>query len=60
MKKLEREMAQAEQRKKEIHERFNAPDISPDEITRLSSELGALQDTLDEKEMRWLELSEKG
>jgi ATP-binding cassette subfamily F protein uup len=60
MKKLEREMAQAEQRKKEIEERFQAADITPSEISTLSSELGVIQSTLDEKEMRWLELSEKG
>ncbi len=60
MKKLEREMAQAEQRKKEIEGRFQAADITPSEISTLSSELGVIQSTLDEKEMRWLELSEKG
>jgi ATP-binding cassette subfamily F protein uup len=52
-------MAQAEQRKKEIEERFQAADITPAEISTLSSELGVIQSTLDEKEMRWLELSEK-
>ena len=57
-KKLERDIAQAEKRKKEIMERFNAPGISNDEIARLSTELGKLQDELEKKEMRWLELSE--
>lgn len=59
MKRLEKDMAQAEARKKEIMDRFNDSDISPDEMTRLSAELGTLQEVLDEKEMRWLELSEK-
>jgi ATP-binding cassette subfamily F protein uup len=59
MKKLEREIAQSEQRKKAIEERFLAADITPAEIEKLSSELGVLQSLLDEKEMRWLELSEK-
>lgn len=59
MKKLEREMVQSEQRKKEIEERFNALDIKPEEIGKLSAELGSIQALLDEKEMRWLELSEK-
>lgn len=59
MKKLEREIAQSEQRKKAIEERFAAADITPNEIEKLSSELGLLQSLLDEKEMRWLELSEK-
>jgi ABC transport system ATP-binding/permease protein len=57
LKKLEREIAQAEARKKEIMERFNAEDVDNAEVTRLSAELGTLQDALEEKEMRWLELS---
>lgn len=57
-KRLEKEIAQAESRKKEIMERFNAADITNDEIAKLSAELGTLQETLDTKEMRWLELSE--
>lgn len=58
-KKLEKDIAQAEKRKKEIMERFNALNITNDEITRLSAELGNLQETLEKKEMRWLELSER-
>jgi ATP-binding cassette subfamily F protein uup len=57
LKKLEREIAQGEARKKEIMERFNAENISPDEIAKLSTELGTLQTALELKEMRWLELS---
>lgn len=55
---LEKEIAKLEKRKKEITDRFNHPDISPDEASRLSIELGTLMNTLEEKEMRWLELSE--
>lgn len=58
MKKLEKELASLENRKKEILDRFNAADLAPDEVSKLSNELGALQKTLDEKEMRWLELAE--
>ena len=57
LKKLEREIMQGEARKKEIMERFNAENISPDEIAKLSTELGTLQAALELKEMRWLELS---
>jgi ATP-binding cassette subfamily F protein uup len=57
LKKLEREIAQGEARKKEIMERFNAENISPDEIAKLSTELGTLQTAMELKEMRWLELS---
>ncbi len=59
-KRLEKEISQAEKRKKEIMERFNAPDIGNDEIAKLSTELGKLQEDLEMKEMRWLELSELG
>jgi hypothetical protein len=57
LKKLEREIMQGEARKKEIMERFNAENISPDEIAKLSTELGTLQTAMELKEMRWLELS---
>ncbi len=60
MKKLERELAAHEKRRKEILEKFNAPDLSGDEASKLSLELGKIQSQVDEKEMRWLELSEKG
>jgi ATP-binding cassette subfamily F protein uup len=59
MKKLDKEIAAAEYRKKQILERFNAADLGADEAGMLSTELGQLQDALDEKEMRWLELSER-
>jgi ATP-binding cassette subfamily F protein uup len=60
MKKLEKEMAALESRKKEILEKFNAADLSAEEATKLSAELGKLQEDLDKREMRWLELAERG
>ncbi len=60
MKRLEKDIAKLESRKAEIMERFNAADLGAEEATRLSSELGELQGSLDEKEMRWLELAERG
>ncbi|MBN8681728.1 MAG: ABC-F family ATP-binding cassette domain-containing protein [Chitinophagales bacterium] len=59
MKKLERDMAQLESRRKEILERFNSDNLGAEEAGKLSAELGTLQESLEEKEMRWLELSEK-
>ena len=59
MKKLDKEIAAAEARKKQILERFNASDLGADEAGKLSTELGKLQEDLDTKEMRWLELSER-
>ncbi len=60
IKKLEKEMSTLEQRKKQILARFNAPDLGAEEAGKLSTELGQVQEGLDGKEMRWLELSEKG
>jgi hypothetical protein len=59
MKKLEKELAALESRKKEILEKFNTADLGAEEATRLSAELGKLQGDLDGKETRWLELAEK-
>jgi ATP-binding cassette subfamily F protein uup len=59
MKRLEKEMGALESRKKEILGKFNAAGLGAEEATRLSAELGKLQEDLDGKEMRWLELSEK-
>jgi ABC transport system ATP-binding/permease protein len=60
MKKLEKEMAALEGRKKEILEKFNSGDLMPEAAGKLSTELGALQESLEMKEMRWLELAERG
>ncbi len=59
LKRLEKDMAALERRKREILERFNSTDLSPTDISRLSEELGALQKTLEEKELKWLELAER-
>ena len=60
LKKLEKEMTTLELRKQAILVRFNASDLGADEAGKLSKELGQVQENLDTKEMRWLELSEKG
>ncbi|MCC7465604.1 MAG: ABC-F family ATP-binding cassette domain-containing protein [Saprospiraceae bacterium] len=59
MKKLDKEIGALESRKKEILARFNAEDLGADEAAKLSAELGQLQETLEMKEMRWLELAER-
>jgi ATP-binding cassette subfamily F protein uup len=59
MKKLDKEIGALEHRKKEILERFNAEDLGADEAAKLSAELGQLQENLEMKEMRWLELAER-
>jgi ATP-binding cassette subfamily F protein uup len=60
MKKLDKEIGTLEARKKEILEKFNTIDLSAVEASTLSSELGKLQEDLELKEMRWLELAERG
>jgi ATP-binding cassette subfamily F protein uup len=59
MKKLEKEIAQAEARKAEILEAFNDPNLGADAMAKLSDELGKLQEALETKEMRWLELADR-
>ena len=59
IKRLEKDMAQMESRKKEILNRFNTQEVGAEEAGKLSSELGKIQDDLDTKEMRWLELSDR-
>lgn len=55
---IEKEIPKLERRKKEILHLFNMGDLTPAEAASLSVELGEVQTTLEEKEMRWLELSE--
>ncbi len=59
MKRLEKEIAALERRKREIMERFNSNDLPAEEVNRLSGELGDLQKILEEKELRWLSLAER-
>jgi ABC transport system ATP-binding/permease protein len=59
LKRLEKEIAEGERNKQLILDRFNAPDLSADEATRLSAELGKVQEQLEIKELRWLELADR-
>jgi len=59
MKRIEKDMAALERRKREILQRFDSAQLSPQEVSRLSEELGTIQKTLEEKEMRWLDLAER-
>jgi ATP-binding cassette subfamily F protein uup len=60
MKKLEKEIASAENRKRDILEKFNDTNLSATDAGKLSTELGTLQQALETKELRWLELAERG
>ena len=55
---LEKDIAVLEAEKKQIEEALCGGTTSVDEITRLSKRLPVLNDELDEKSMRWLELAE--
>ncbi len=55
---LEKEIAALEEEKKQIEESLCSGTLSVDELTEKSKRLPLLNDELDEKTMRWLELSE--
>ena len=55
---LEKEIEELEQEKKQIEDALCSGTLAVDELTALSKRLPVLTDTLDEKSMRWLELSE--
>ena len=58
LEQLERDIEALEAEKKQIEEALCGGTTSVDEITAMSKRLPALNDELDEKGMRWLELSE--
>ncbi len=52
------EVETLEKEKKAIEEKFLSPDLDSQTISDLSLRLGVINKTIDEKETRWLELSE--
>lgn len=55
---LEKEIAQLEEEKKEIENAMNSGDCPSEELVIKSQRHGEIRNLLDEKELRWLELSE--
>jgi len=55
---IEKELGTLSKRKKEIEEKLGQLSTEFEEITMLGLDLEMLQDELDEKEIRWLELEE--
>jgi ATP-binding cassette subfamily F protein uup len=55
---LQEEISALEKEKQEIHEKLNAGNLPYDEIEQLAFRMGEITKLVDEKEMRWLELSE--
>ncbi|MBC3846960.1 ABC-F family ATP-binding cassette domain-containing protein [Winogradskyella echinorum] len=58
-KNLESKIRSLELDKKALEAKFNNPELSQNDIAKLSEELQDIIDTIEEKEMRWFELSEK-
>ncbi len=57
-KRLEKQIEKLEEKKITLTDKFNDPSLSPEDIEKFSNELGALQEELEEKELRWMELAE--
>ena len=55
---LEKDIAALEEEQHKIEEALCSGKLSVDELTEKSKRLPALKDEIDEKSMRWLELSE--
>jgi len=57
--KLEEEIPVMEEHKEKLLSDLNSGNLSPDELNETSKKYQEISDELDEKELRWLELSEK-
>ena len=55
---LEKEIAELSKEKELVNIRLNTSDTSFEELQTLSNRIGEVTKLLDEKELRWLELSE--
>ena len=55
---LEKEIPELNREKEQVTARLNNSDTSFEELQQLSLRIGEISRLLDEKEMRWLELSE--
>jgi ATP-binding cassette subfamily F protein uup len=58
MKQLEKDITMLEDEQKKLEEQLCSGDLSVNELTEKSKRLPMLKDELDEKSMRWLELSD--
>lgn len=59
LKNIESKLKVLEHDKKQLEEKFNDATLSTDKINELSTELQKIIDSIEEKEMRWMELLEK-
>ena len=56
--RLEKQISVLEEKRGKITDQFNNPNLTPEEIQKLSIELGEVKNEIEEKEMRWMELAE--
>ncbi len=56
---LEKDLEALEEERTNLEEQMNSGELSPEELVDKSQRYAELKDELDEKELRWLELSEK-
>jgi ABC transport system ATP-binding/permease protein len=57
--RLEKDIQKIEKEKTVLENSFATKEYTPEEISEVSKKIKQLADTIDEKEMRWLELSAK-
>ena len=57
--KLEQEMPALQKEKVSLEEKMNKGNLSYDELQKAAERINEIIKLLDEKEMRWLELSER-
>ena len=60
LEELEQDIEKLETEKAELMEAMNSGELSPEELLIKSTRFAEINDEIEEKEMRWLELSEKG
>lgn len=58
IKRLEKEISRFEEQKAAITEKFNQMDLSPADIEKYGKELNDLNEKIEEKELRWMELAD--
>ena len=58
MNRLEKEISKLENKKSSVEAAFGNPNLPPDQMKELGQELQGIKDTIEEKEMRWMELAE--
>jgi ATP-binding cassette subfamily F protein uup len=59
LEQLEKEMPELQKEKAALETKMNEGNLGFDELQKAAERIGAIVQLLDEKEMRWLELSEK-